>query len=149
MVFLGLKHMHQKALLQLAGIWAVHPDCGSRPIRECDPIDPAISTTPTLAQQQAERNFEANLEQLATKHPEIHAQMRDMHVKTTWLFGRDGALTAHDSTGTWWAGCSIPKRAAAEALKRVSVNGNIACFLAPTLAAQIAYALDRLNEPKA
>jgi len=48
-------------------------------------------------------------------------------------------------TGTWWAGCSIPKRAAAEALKRVSVNGNIACFLAPTLAAQIAYALDRLK----
>ena len=63
----------------------------------------------------------------------------------TWCFGRDGAVTAHDGTGAWWAGCSVPAAAAKAMLRSFGGSGTVACFLRPPSAAAVRVALDRLR----
>lgn len=67
-----------------------------------------------------------------------------------WLYGRDGSLTARDSNGCWWSGCSLPRRAAIAQLKRFhQAQGTVACFLAPPHAAAVRVALDKLRPEQA
>ncbi len=67
----------------------------------------------------------------------------------SWLFARDGALTARDAAGAWWADCSVPAAAAKLMLKSFGGSGTVACFLRPPSAAALRVALDRLRPNQA
>ncbi len=58
-------------------------------------------------------------------------------------------LSARDMKGQWLTGSSLPRRAAAEMMQKLDILGAVACFLAPTHAAQLRIALDRLRPEQA
>ena len=95
----------------------------------------------TLASGHARDNFAANFAALQRIQPRLHAEQP---ADVDWIFGRDRSLTCRDSTGRWATGCSLPRRAAAQMMQKLEISGSTACFLAPTHAAQIRVALDRL-----
>jgi hypothetical protein len=103
----------------------------------------------TAAVAQARRNFESNSSALAAAQPWLRIQIESAEPAVTWLFGRDGFLTAHDQSGRWLAGCSLPMRAGQLMMKRLTVNGTVACLLAPSHAGQIAAALEKLTPQQA
>src|SRR5947208_318883 len=87
----------------------------------------------TAADIDAERNWDANLAALAAKQPALAAALRAMPAPdVSWLYARDGSLTAHDALGRWWSGCSLPSRAAQAMLKQLTLRGVVGCLLAQT-----------------
>jgi hypothetical protein len=81
--------------------------------------------------------------------PSLRTWVADQALDVEWIFGRDGALTALDEHGRWWAGCSLPMRAAQAMLARLELRGAVACLLAPSHAGQIRAALDQLRPEQA
>jgi hypothetical protein len=78
--------------------------------------------------------------------PAVVEQLRGVRDdEVDWLFGHDGSLTCRSAEGRWWAGCSLPRRAAMAQLKRLELAGAVACFLLPPSAAAIAVALEKLR----
>lgn len=77
------------------------------------------------------------------------AGVGELAASVTWVFGRDGFLTAKDQDERWWAGCSLPKRAAETMLKKLEVRGAVGCLLAPTHAGQVMTALEKLSARQA
>lgn len=61
----------------------------------------------------------------------------------TFLRARDGSRTAKIA-GRWLGGCSVPRRAAEQMLRKLIIRGNVACLLLPTHAQQVAVALERI-----
>lgn len=104
---------------------------------------------PTLADRQAGNNFAANLATLRQTQDEIVAWVADQSLELEWVLGRDRTLTALDASGRWLAGCSLPRRAADSILAKLEVRGAVACFLAPSHAAQIRSALAKLSAEQA
>ena len=98
----------------------------------------------TAASVQAGQNWDANLAALAVSQSYIVEAADSPALNLTWLFGRDGFLTAQDSLGQWWAGCSLPKRAGTTMLKKLDLRGVVGCLLAPTHAGQVTAALETL-----
>ena len=98
----------------------------------------------TAASAQARQNWDANLAALAISQSYIVEAADSPALNLTWLFGRDGFLTAQDSLGQWWAGCSLPKRAGMTMLKKLDLRGVVGCLLAPTHAGQVTAALETL-----
>jgi hypothetical protein len=99
----------------------------------------------TTAHARARQNWVANLSALGQTQPRVAALARDFapaNDDLEWVFGRDGALTARDALGRWWADCSLPLRAARSMLKTLEPRGTLGCFLAPPLAAHVRVALD-------
>jgi hypothetical protein len=96
----------------------------------------------------ANANWRANVEALTVTQPELSDRLAPL-ADVTWCFGRDGALTAHDAAGAWWAGCSVPAAAAKAMLKSFGGSGTVACFLRPPSAAALRVALDRLRANQA
>src|SRR5690349_18616587 len=94
-------------------------------------------------------NREANRAALAMSQRWVVDAASDFDEAATWLFGRDGFLTAQDLLGRWWAGCSLPKRAGVAMLKRLELRGVVGCLLAPTHAGQVAAALERIAPEQA
>ena len=88
------------------------------------------------------------MEALAVTQPGLIDRLAPF-ADVTWCFGRDGALTAHDPAGAWWAGCSVPAAAAKAMLKSFGGSGSVACFLRPPSAAALRVALDRLRTSQA
>lgn len=107
----------------------------------------SIRAVATLAEQQAEHNFQANRAALSRIQPDLNVDPLPSDLE--WIFGRDRALTLRDSAGNWLTGCSLPRRAAAEMLQKLSISGLVGCFLAPTHSAQLRIALDRLGPEQA
>jgi hypothetical protein len=105
------------------------------------------AATDTLAFTQATANLAANRAALAQTQPEL--QIGQLPDNVEWVLARDRALTCRDSTGQWFTGCSIPRRAAVEMMRRLDVVGPVACFLAPSHATQIRVALDTLGPEQA
>jgi hypothetical protein len=102
----------------------------------------------TLAERAAADNWSANLSALEFTQPRlVTALARPAGI--TWIYGRDGALTAMHADGSWWAGCSLPRRAARSVLKTLDAGGRVACFLAPPYAAQVQVALEMLRDDQA
>src|SRR5581483_11483801 len=89
-------------------------------------------------------NWEKNEKALAISQPEC-AHAMSVVEGVTWLFARDGSLTAMLPGERWWAGCSVPLAAARFMLKKMEAGGNVACFLSPDHAAQLRVALDKLQ----
>ena len=103
----------------------------------------------TAASAQAIRNWAANVEALAVSQSSVIDAVGSSKPSVTWVFGRDGFLTAHDPGGQWWAGCSLPKRAGLTLLKKLSIHGVVGGLLAPSHAGQVAAALEKLSPQQA
>ena len=103
----------------------------------------------TRASLRAEQNLAANLCALEKTQPDLIEAIERVAPDVEWLFGRDDSLTARDARGRWLAGCSLPRRAAREMLKKLEVSGSVACFLAPPHAAQVAVALEVMRPEQA
>src|SRR4051812_28336614 len=124
---------------------------GFRPIK-ADMTMLSASVANTLAARQAAENFNANRAALRATQP-LSLDLRDP--PDEWVFARDGSLTAREQrvsftvdaapSNPWLAGCSVPMLAAKEVLKTLNVTGPVACFLAPSHAAQVRVALDRMR----
>jgi hypothetical protein len=94
----------------------------------------------------AARHFQANLNALKASQGGLTPPALP---NLTWLFARDGSLTALLDGERWWAGCSVPRAAARFMLKTMEVRGTVGCFLHPCHAAQLRVALDRLHARQA
>jgi hypothetical protein len=112
-------------------------------------IAPAIESGSTLADRQAASNWAANVVALRTAQPGLVESLPELPDGLTFIFGRDGALTAINGDGSWWQGCSLPRRAAKAILKSLDSVGRVSCYLSPTHAAQIRVALDKLPPEQA
>jgi hypothetical protein len=99
----------------------------------------------TSADREAARNWAANLRAMVRTQTALVRQVEAIAPRLAWLFGRDGALTGRDAEGRWLAGCTLPRRAAAEMLREIKITGRTACFLAPPHAAHLRVVLDMLD----
>lgn len=104
---------------------------------------------PTRADAYAWRNWQPNAAALAESQPLLAERLRSIVPMVSWVYGRDGSLTAMDDAGRWWTGCSLPRRAAEEMLKSLEPSGTVGCFLSPTHARQLRAAFDRLRRDQA
>lgn len=114
-------------------------------------VDDAISllnSNETLAERRAAANWAANLHALRITQPALLESSLELPENLSWIFGRDGYMTARQDE-RWWNGCSLPLRAARLMFAKMEVTGGVACFLNPQHAAQIRVALDRLEASKA
>src|SRR6266581_172687 len=100
------------------------------------------------AARQAVCNCEHNLRALASTQPDLAASFAHIGPDLEWVFARDGTLTALEN-GKWCGGCSVPSKAAEELLRTLHITAPVACFLAPSHAAQIAFALTQLGPEQA
>ena len=101
----------------------------------------------TLASSQAHDNLAENRASIARSQGNL--TIADAPGDVEWVFARDRALTFRNADGTWFNGCSLPRRAAEEMMRKLDVAGPVACFLAPLHAAQLRVALDRLRHEQA
>jgi hypothetical protein len=105
--------------------------------------------TPTAAESRAAANFSANLAALDRTQPDLPDLLRDSPIDLTWIFARDGSLTAMDPAGQWWAGCSLPLLASRAVLKSLESNNQTSCFLAPVHAGLLLAARQRMADDPA
>jgi len=104
-----------------------------------------IAPSDTLASRKARQFFDANLAVLATTQPETARLLGEIiENQLTWLFARDGSLTARDECGRWWSGTSLPLRVGRTLLKTLELNCMVGCFLSPTSCGQIRAAMEKL-----
>ncbi|HSU66353.1 MAG TPA: hypothetical protein VLJ39_05760 [Tepidisphaeraceae bacterium] len=108
---------------------------------------PSRTLNRSAASERAAANREANERALQQSQPDLC--ILELPPDLEWVFARDGSLTALLGGSTWWAGCSLPKRAARFMLKDIDVAGVTACFLHPTHAAQLRVALGHLEARQA
>jgi hypothetical protein len=111
-------------------------------------VDSVIETATASAALQAEDNWKRNLPALGKTQNALAASLTQINPQVEWIFARDGSLTALVN-GKWWGGCSVPSKAAQELLKTLQITAPVACFLAPSHPAQIAFALRRLKSEQA
>ncbi len=109
--------------------------------------EPAIPDPP--APSLADENLRANLRALAQTQPALIKIITPLSPPLTFIFARDGSLTARDPAGRWATGCSLPHRAATAMLQSLQDSAPLACFLEPSHAAQLAVALGRIERPHA
>jgi hypothetical protein len=105
----------------------------------------ASQETRVPADRRAATNRIANLEALAATQCQLSDFAATGGAELTWLFARDGSLTAMLPGERWWAGCSVPRAAARVMLSKMEIAGSTACFLSPLHAAQVRVALDMLE----
>jgi hypothetical protein len=110
---------------------------------------PLLAATPNRAHVCAAENRAENVRALLHTQPDLIDPLSESEPGVEWVFGRDGALTARDTRGRWAAGCSLPRRAAREMLRKLEVHGSVACFLAPPHAAQVSVALEFMRPEQA
>lgn len=113
------------------------------------PIREKLGAVATRGEERARGNWAANLGALAVKQAGVAEMVRCASGRETFIFGRDGTLTAMDDAGRWVSGCSLPGRVAREVLRKLSVAGTTACFVWPGHAAQVAAALSMLQRQQA
>ena len=105
--------------------------------------------TTDAAAQRADDNWAENANALESSQPWLGGEIVEVTPDVSWIFARDGSLTAMRPGERWWAGCSLPRRAARFMLKSMNIGGTVACFLSPMHAAQVRAALDRLEAQQA
>src|SRR5580704_11925239 len=98
----------------------------------------AIATvSQTKASRAAEDVFQANLKALYARQPDAAAAVGNVHLEgLTWLYGRDGCLTAQSADGKWWGGSSLPLQVGRTLMKSLEMVGSVGCFLSPATAGQ-------------
>jgi hypothetical protein len=113
------------------------------------PPDHRPSQSGPAAAAETERNFATNLAALARTQPRLRDLVLAVGPVGQPTFSRDGSLTFFDGDGKWWRQCSVPIAAAEAMLRPLDLNGRVACFLAPTLAAHLRVALTKLRRDQA
>ncbi len=110
----------------------------------------ALETTQSTdtAARQAADNFRANLSALISFQSELPTRLQDGDTDQSWVFARDGYLTARTDAG-WLSGCSVPLRTARQLLQKLDLIGTLGCFLNPNHAAQIRAALEKIQPVQA
>lgn len=98
----------------------------------------------------AARNWAANLRALASTQGNDALscdvqRLQRLAAGVTWIYARDGSLSAQHPDGRWLGGCSLPLRAARAMFYSLKAAGVTACFLSPSHGAQVAAALERLS----
>ena len=94
----------------------------------------------------ADRAWVQNHDAIASSQPAVAASLAAVELpELEWVFARDGALSAIESTGQWWAGCSIPLLAGRTLLKTLDTGPAGSCFLSPDHAGLVVAARERLN----
>lgn len=101
------------------------------------------------ASNRAESNWAGNLDALGATQPWLVEQIAPVAPEVSWVFARDGSLTGMLAGERWWAGCSLPVRAAQFMLRTLDIGGTVACFLSPAHAAQLRVALGLLERRQA
>ena len=107
----------------------------------------AIPSSTLAPQERAAANFAANRVALERNQPTLLEQLSAPPDGLQWVLARDGSLTALHADGSWWAGCSLPWRAARSMFKSLKLESLFGCFLAPAWAAQLRLCLDMI-EPR-
>jgi len=87
------------------------------------------------------QNWQANMRALSATQPTL-LQSVGQADGIEWAFARDGFLSGKDSSGAWISGCSLPRLAAREMMKEMTLNATVACFICPNHAAQIDVAME-------
>jgi hypothetical protein len=108
-----------------------------------------LRSAPTAAGTITARNFSANLRALRRTQPALSDRLTSAPAGMDWVFARDGSLTAMEEGQRWWAGCSLPGRAAEFMLRKAELPGTVICFLSPVHAGQLRVALDRMSRGQA
>src|SRR5580658_1154376 len=103
-----------------------------------------IQSVATAAARQAADNFRANFSALSSFQPTLQTQLLEADTNQTWIYARDGYLTARSDAG-WLSGCSVPLRTARQLLQKLDLIGTLGCFLNPNHAAQIRAALEKIQ----
>jgi hypothetical protein len=107
-------------------------------------------TFQTNAAQAAASVLEANMQALRTRQPDAAAAVGNVRLDgLTWLYGRDGCLTAQSADGKWWGGSSLPLQVGRALMKSLEMVGSVGCFLAPATAGQIRAALEIIENNQA
>jgi hypothetical protein len=116
----------------------------------------SASVAQITPREEAERLFAANRGALARTQPEAAEQVKsrraersDQLAELTWIFGRDGSLTARDVRGRWWGGSSLPLRVGRELMHSLESRGQVGCFLAPGTAGQLRAVLEKITPDQA
>ena len=104
--------------------------------------------TESAADRQAERNFRANRQAMAAFQPDLAKAVEGNVSGISWVFGRDGYLTARIGS-SWWSGCSVPLLAGRLLLKKLELAGSLGCFLGPSHAGQVRAGLDKIQPAQA
>lgn len=102
-------------------------------------------STATSAARAAGRCLAANLRALRSAQRDLADAVERMILDVEWVYARDGSLTAMEHGRRWWAGCSLPKKAASFMLQKADLSANVICFLTPSYAAQLRVCLDRMH----
>lgn len=104
--------------------------------------------TDTEADRFAAANLASNVAALRSLQPRVVEMLGGVD-DLTWIFARDGYLTAFEPGDRWYTECSVPLLAARAMLKTLDPAGGVACFLDPAHAAQVRVALDHLPPSQA
>lgn len=118
-------------------------------------MDPACSislptfTLTDIAAERAAANSVANIAALVARQPALASAQLHGSAELSWLFARDGSLTAMLDGTRWWGNCSVPLAAARFMLKSMEVVGTTGCFLNPLHAVQLRVTLDMLHSRQA
>ncbi|HEX4125544.1 MAG TPA: hypothetical protein VHY37_12510 [Tepidisphaeraceae bacterium] len=107
----------------------------------------AIAPPTHAPAERAAANFAANCDAIKRNQPSLPAALPALPGGLEWILARDGSLTALEADGAWWAGCSLPWRAARTMFKSLDLQSLMGCFLSPGWAAQLRLCLD-LIEPR-
>ena len=111
-------------------------------------LDQVGAGVSTQAGQEAHRNIQANLAALQAAQPRLAAAIHEEPLAIEWVYGRDGCLTGIDVGGEFVSGCSLPRRAGQEMLRKMHASG-VACYLCPAHAAQLEVALEMMGRQQA
>jgi hypothetical protein len=103
----------------------------------------------TEADQQAARNWTANVRALSITQSRLVAAILPINPHVKPLFARDGFLSAIDEQEQWVTGCSLPHGAAEAMFKKLDVHGATSCFLDPDHAAHLCVVLEKLQPEQA
>jgi len=106
-------------------------------------VTPPIGTS--AAELAAAKNLSANLSALWQTQPKLAEMLGPPPVDFTWVYGRDGFLTAQDANGQWFAGCSVPLAAGRSLLKSLEISTLHNCILDPPHAGLLRAAFERLH----
>jgi hypothetical protein len=104
----------------------------------------------TEADGLAAANWRANRASIGRAQPNILAEIDSVGpIGMTWIFARDGALTAQDESDRWWGKCSVPRAATRALLREFVAKGTVQCYLDPLHASEIAGALAAISTHQA
>ena len=100
----------------------------------------------TAARREAEKNWGNNSAALRKIQPAVVELLDDVELAgEEWIFARDGSLTAMDSEGKWWGGCSVPLLAGESILKTLETVQTGSCLLVPVHAGLVRAARQRMG----